>query len=104
MNPIKTLPNNLFSYFVGSSVLQNTIRLHYYSLLFYNMSGSPVECYRDNTNYSTPIPMPSTIECPSKTRTIEFHTTQPNPEDGGQVLLEICEVEIYGMLSLAEMS
>uniref|UniRef100_A0A8W8MFM1 Multiple epidermal growth factor-like domains 10 n=1 Tax=Magallana gigas TaxID=29159 RepID=A0A8W8MFM1_MAGGI len=79
-----------------SSVLQNTIRLHYYSLLFYNMSGSPVECYRDNTNYSTPIPMPSTIECPSKTRTIEFHTTQPNPEDGGQVFLEICEVEIYG--------
>lgn len=48
--------------------------------------------------------MPSTIECPSKTRTIEFHTTQPNPEDGGQVILEICEVEIYGMLSLAEMS
>ncbi|XP_052681709.1 multiple epidermal growth factor-like domains protein 11 isoform X4 [Crassostrea angulata] len=79
-----------------SNVLQNTIRLHYYSLLFYNMSGSPVECYRDNTNYSTPIPMPFTVECPSKTRTIEFHTTQPNPEDGGQVFLEICEVEIYG--------
>nr|XP_034310737.1 receptor-type tyrosine-protein phosphatase alpha [Crassostrea gigas] len=78
------------------SALQNTIRLHYYSLYFYNESGSPVICYTDNTNYNTPIPMPSTIECSSKTRTIEFYTSQPNLQDGGQVFLEICEVEIFG--------
>lgn len=48
--------------------------------------------------------MPSTIECPSKTRYIMFYTTQPSPEDNGQVFLEFCEVEIYGMISPTEMS
>lgn len=41
--------------------------------------------------------MPSTIECPSKTGAIVFYTNQPSPQDGRQVFLEICEVEIYGM-------
>lgn len=48
--------------------------------------------------------MPSTIECPSKTRYIMFFTTQPSTEDNWQVFLEFCEVEIYGMISPTEMS
>lgn len=78
------------------STLISTIRLHFYSLNYYNTSGNWITCYRDNTNYNIPIPITSTIQCPSKTRYIMFFTTRASREDRGQVFLEICEVEIYG--------
>lgn len=80
----------------GGSDLWNTMRLHYYSLYFLN-SNRWVKCYADLTNQWTPIPMPSTVECQSKTSIIQFYTTEPGFNDNNQVFLEICEVEIYGM-------
>lgn len=56
-----------------------------------------VRCHRDETNFAVPIPMPSTVSCKGETALIEFYTTQASPYDNGQVFLEICEVEIYGM-------
>lgn len=83
-------------HFAGGSDIRNTIRLHYYSLYFGNASGKWTKCYEDSTNFQTPIPMPSTVECRSKASGIQFFTFKPSPYDGGQVFLEICEVQIYG--------
>lgn len=83
-------------HFAGGSDIWNTIRLHYYSLYFRNTSGNWRKCYDDRTNFQTPIPMPSTVECQSKAIEIRFVTSQSSPYDGGQVFLEICEVQIYG--------
>ena len=82
-----------FGYFAGFDSLYNTRRLHYYSMQYWN--GSWIQCYKDNTSSSYPIPMPSTVLCKSRTAYIQFYTTDPAPRD--YVFLEICEVEIYGL-------
>nr|XP_022325437.1 receptor-type tyrosine-protein phosphatase F-like isoform X2 [Crassostrea virginica] len=81
----------------GKSGLYNTIRLHYYSMLYVDpVTNGYVTCHKDETNFTVPIPMPSTVSCKGETAFIVFYTTQPSPIDNGQVFLEICEVEIYG--------
>lgn len=83
-----------FGYIAGFTSVYNTRRLHYYSMQ-YSDGSSWVQCYKDNTSRLNPIPMPSIVSCKSRTANIRFYTTYQAPED--VVLLEICEVEIYGL-------
>ncbi|XP_078321861.1 uncharacterized protein LOC144621840 [Crassostrea virginica] len=79
----------------GYSDVLNTRRLHFYSM--YYLDGSFwKQCYRDQTPRFQPIPMPSTVPCNGSTQSIQFFTTEPDPQDKTEVFLEICEVEIYG--------
>ncbi|XP_062566495.1 receptor-type tyrosine-protein phosphatase epsilon-like isoform X4 [Saccostrea cucullata] len=76
--------------------LQNTIRLHGYFLQYYGKNNRWEECYHDTSPINQTIPMPSIVECPQKTRYIKFYKNTPSPEDGLEVYLEMCEIEVYG--------
>ncbi|XP_061194789.1 receptor-type tyrosine-protein phosphatase epsilon-like [Saccostrea echinata] len=77
-----------------SNFLENTERLHGYSLRYSTDKWNI--CYQDRTPVNQAIPMPSTVECPHKTRYLLFYTVTPAVNDKEQVFLEICEIEVYG--------
>nr|XP_022308196.1 receptor-type tyrosine-protein phosphatase C-like [Crassostrea virginica] len=78
------------------SKIANTLRLHFFQVRYTTELNNWSACYRDQTNYDTPIAMPAVIDCPHKARYIQIYSDRPNPYNNGNVFLEICEVEIYG--------
>lgn len=104
MNILLTIECVLFLYYtitlLGGSPLGNTMRLWGYSIRVSNNSdvppGSTDVCFTDNKTHILPTVIQE--ECKKSTRYIWFY--QMHFRDYFAPILEICEVMIYGKLTI----
>lgn len=69
-----------------------------------NMSATTerTRCYTDNTTFPDLPPIIIDMTCKHTARYVIVETTYDAPDDGQETgpMLEICEIEVYGMYSL----